>query len=78
MNKDIAIKVENLSKVYKLYNAPIDLMTERLSRLGKIFAVNINLFYAISSGYGIIVVAQVTDASVYKQTSVAFFLSIES
>ena len=29
MNKDIAIKVENLSKVYKLYNAPIDLMTER-------------------------------------------------
>ena len=78
MNKDIAIKVENLSKVYKLYNAPIDRMTERLSRLGKIFAVNINLFYAISSGYGIIVVAQVTDASVYKQTSVAFFLSIES
>ena len=76
MNKDIAIKVENLSKVYKLYNAPIDRMTERLSRLGKIFAVNINLFYAISSGYGIIVVAQVTDASVYKPTSVAFFLSI--
>ena len=29
MNKDIAIKVENLSKVYKLYNAPIDLMKER-------------------------------------------------
>ncbi len=28
MNKDIAIKVENLSKVYKLYNAPIDRMKE--------------------------------------------------
>ena len=30
MNKDIAIKVENLSKVYKLYNAPIDRMKEAL------------------------------------------------
>ena len=78
MNKDIAIKVENLFKAHKLYNAPIDRMTERLSRLGKVFAVNINLFCTMSSCYGIIVVAQVTDASVYKQTSVAFFLSIES
>lgn len=30
MNKDIAIKVENLSKIYKLYNAPIDRMKEAL------------------------------------------------
>lgn len=30
MNKDIAIKVENLSKVYKLYSAPIDRMKEAL------------------------------------------------
>lgn len=30
MDKDIAIKVENLSKVYKLYNAPIDRMKEAL------------------------------------------------
>lgn len=35
MNKDIAIKVENLFKAHKLYNAPIDRMTERLSRLGR-------------------------------------------
>ncbi len=30
MNKDIAIKVESLTKVYKLYNAPIDRMKEVL------------------------------------------------
>ena len=35
MNKDIAIKVENLSKVYKLYNAPIDRMKEALHPLKK-------------------------------------------
>ena len=29
MNKDIAIKVENLFKAHKLYNAPINLMKER-------------------------------------------------
>ncbi len=28
INKDIAIKVENLSKIYKLYNAPIDRIRE--------------------------------------------------
>ncbi len=35
MNKDIAIKVENLSKVYELYNAPIDWMKEALYPLKK-------------------------------------------
>ena len=30
MNSDIAIKVENLSKIYKLYNRPVDRMKESL------------------------------------------------
>jgi teichoic acid transport system ATP-binding protein len=35
MNKDIAIKVENLSKVYKLYNTPIDRLKESLNPFKK-------------------------------------------
>lgn len=103
MNKDIAIKVENLSKVYRLYNAPIDLLLAlqrplqsgcnydkfndsimlyfamRLNLSEKplsLLSNKLNLFYAISSVYSIITTAQVADASVYKQTSVAFFLPI--
>ena len=45
MNKDIAIKVENLSKVYKLYNAPIDRMKEALHPRKKIYHKE---FYALN------------------------------
>lgn len=45
MNKDIAIKVENLSKVYKLYNAPIDRMKEALHPLKKSYHKE---FYALN------------------------------
>jgi teichoic acid transport system ATP-binding protein len=46
MNKDIAIKVENLSKVYKLYNAPIDRMKEALHPRKKSYHKE---FYALSN-----------------------------
>lgn len=45
MNKDIAIKVENLSKVYKLYNAPIDRMKEALNPFKKSYHKE---FYALN------------------------------
>lgn len=45
MNKDIAIKVENLSKVYKLYNAPIDRMKEALHPFKKTYHKE---FYALN------------------------------
>lgn len=45
MNKDIAIKVENLSKVYKLYNAPIDRMKEALNPFKKLYHKE---FYALN------------------------------
>lgn len=45
MNKDIAIKVENLSKVYKLYNAPIDRMKEALHPFKKSYHKE---FYALN------------------------------
>lgn len=45
MNKDIAIKVENLSKVYKLYNAPIDRLKESLHFRGKKYHKD---FYALN------------------------------
>ena len=45
MDKDIAIKVENLSKVYKLYNAPIDRLKEALSIRGKKYHKD---FYALN------------------------------
>lgn len=45
MNKDIAIKVENLSKVYKLYNAPIDRMKESLHPFKKNYHKE---FYALN------------------------------
>ena len=45
MNKDIAIKVENLSKVYKLYNAPIDRMKEALNPFKKPYHKE---FYALN------------------------------
>ena len=35
MNNNIAIKVENLSKIYKLYNAPVDRLKEALHPLRK-------------------------------------------
>ncbi len=40
MNKDIAIKVENLSNDDKLYNAPIDRMKEALHPFKKIIIKN--------------------------------------
>ncbi|RTK99801.1 MAG: ABC transporter ATP-binding protein [Proteobacteria bacterium] len=45
MDKDIAIKVENLSKVYKLYNAPIDRMKEALHPFKKLYHKE---FYALN------------------------------
>lgn len=45
MNKDIAIKVENVSKVYKLYNAPIDRMKEALNPFKKNYHKE---FYALN------------------------------
>ena len=45
MNKDIAIKVENLSKIYKLYNAPIDRMKEALHPFKKNYHKE---FYALN------------------------------
>lgn len=45
MNKDIAIKVDNLSKVYKLYNAPIDRMKEALHPFKKSYHKE---FYALN------------------------------
>jgi lipopolysaccharide transport system ATP-binding protein len=45
MNKDIAIKVENLSKVYKLYSAPIDRMKEALHSFKKNYHKE---FYALN------------------------------
>lgn len=45
MKKNIAIKVENLSKVYKLYNAPIDRMKESLHPLKKLYHKE---FYALN------------------------------
>lgn len=45
MNKDIAIKVENLSKVYKLYSAPIDRMKEALHPFKKNYHKE---FYALN------------------------------
>ncbi|MDD3265612.1 MAG: ABC transporter ATP-binding protein [Burkholderiales bacterium] len=45
MNKDIAIKVENLSKVYKLYNAPLDRMKEALHPFKKSYHKK---FYALN------------------------------
>ena len=35
MMNDIAIKIENLSKVYKLYDHPIDRLKESLHPFGK-------------------------------------------
>ena len=46
MNKDIAIKVENLSKVYKLYSAPIDRMKEALHPFKKNYHKE---FYALNN-----------------------------
>lgn len=45
MNTDIAIKVENLSKVYKLYSAPIDRMKEALHPFKKSYHKE---FYALN------------------------------
>jgi len=45
MIKDIAIKVENLSKIYKLYNKPIDRMKESLHPLKKKYHKD---FYALN------------------------------
>ncbi len=45
MDKDIAIKVENLFKVYKLYNAPIDRLKEALHLRKKKYHKD---FYALS------------------------------
>jgi teichoic acid transport system ATP-binding protein len=54
MNNNIAIKVENLSKVYKLYNAPFDRMKEALHPFKKKyhhehFALN-NLNFEVEKG----------------------------
>lgn len=46
MNNDIAIKVENLSKIYKLYNAPIDRMKEALHPFKKKYHKD---FYALNA-----------------------------
>ena len=46
MNKDIAIKVENLSKVYKLYHAPIDRLKEALNPFKKSYHQD---FHALSN-----------------------------
>lgn len=45
MNQDIAIKVENLSKVYKLYNKPIDRLKEALHPFKKNYHKE---FYALN------------------------------
>ena len=45
MNNDIAIKVENLSKVYKLYHAPIDRLKEALHPFKKKYHKD---FYALN------------------------------
>lgn len=45
MNDNIAIKVENLSKVYKLYNAPIDRLKESLNPFKKSYHKE---FYALN------------------------------
>jgi ABC-type polysaccharide/polyol phosphate transport system ATPase subunit len=45
MNDDVAIKVENLTKVYKLYNAPIDRMKEALHPFKKKYHKD---FYALN------------------------------
>ncbi|AUR51592.1 ABC transporter ATP-binding protein [Aquella oligotrophica] len=45
MTNDIAIKVENLSKVYKLYNAPIDRLKEALNPFKKKYHKD---FYALN------------------------------
>lgn len=46
MNKNIVVKVENLSKVYKLYNAPIDRMKEALHPFKKSYHKE---FYALNN-----------------------------
>lgn len=48
MNKDIAIKVENLSKVYKLYNAPIDRMKEALNPFKKKYHIDYHALNNVS------------------------------
>lgn len=48
MNKDIAIKVENLSKVYKLYNAPIDRMKEALHPFKKKYHIDYHALNNVS------------------------------
>ncbi len=45
MNNDIAIKVENISKIYKLYDSPIDRMKEALHWRGKKYHKD---FYALN------------------------------
>jgi ABC-type polysaccharide/polyol phosphate transport system ATPase subunit len=46
MNQDIAIKVENLTKIYKLYNAPIDRLKEALNPFKKKYHID---FYALNN-----------------------------
>ena len=69
MNKDIAIKVENLSKVYKLYNAPIDRMKEGLHPFKKsyhkeFYALN-DLSFEIKKGETIGGLENRTDKSIF-------------
>lgn len=45
MNHELAIQVENLTKIYKLYNKPLDRVKEALNLRGKIYHQN---FYALN------------------------------
>lgn len=46
MKKNIAVKIENLSKLYKLYNAPVDRLKETMHPLRKKYH---NTFYALNN-----------------------------
>jgi len=48
MNPDIAIKVQNLTKTYKLYNEPIDRLKEALHPLRKTYHKNFNALNDVS------------------------------
>ncbi|AJI46691.1 ABC transporter ATP-binding protein [Francisella philomiragia] len=45
MNKEVAIKVENLTKIYKLYDKPVDRLKESLNIFGKKYHKD---FYALN------------------------------
>ncbi|ADN08329.1 ABC transporter ATP-binding protein [Sulfurimonas autotrophica] len=48
MNKNIAIKVQNLTKIYKLYKEPIDRLKEALNPLGKAHHKNFHALKDVS------------------------------